>query len=46
MSEVDSLLERLAGEIALRDELIDELESQQGRPPASQPQQWEPRPDA
>ena len=44
MSEVDQLLDRLAGEIALRDELIDELESQQGRPATAQP--TEPRSDA
>ena len=45
MSEVDQLLDRLASEIALRDELIDELESQ-GRPVPTRPQQTEPRTDA
>jgi DivIVA domain-containing protein len=45
MSEVDQLLDRLASEIALRDELIEELESQ-GRPLPTRPQQTEPRTDA
>ena len=46
MSEVDQLLDRLASEIALRDELIDELESQHGRPAAAHQQPTEPRTDA
>jgi DivIVA domain-containing protein len=45
MAEVDQLLDRLAGEIALRDELIDELESQAGGPVPVHPQPTEPRTD-